>query len=153
MHGSENFKKLWIKMYDYFTHEKKLNNLIWVLGYTAEPSADYYPGRQYVDIAGADTYVDHRGALADIYQAVKSIVGDTVPIALHENGPIPDPNLVSTEGAAWLWFLTWHTRWLTDEKSNPPEWLHYVYNHPHYLTLDQLPSLLPNLPPDPPVSN
>ena len=32
--GPENFKKLWILMYDHFTNDLGLNNLIWVLGYS-----------------------------------------------------------------------------------------------------------------------
>lgn len=34
--GSENYIKLWQLMYDKFTKEYELNNLIWVLGYSGE---------------------------------------------------------------------------------------------------------------------
>jgi len=141
MHGSENFKALWIKMYNYFTYEKGLDNLIWVLGYTGEPNGNYYPGDAYVDIAGADTYANNNGALKGLYNEVASIVGSTRPIALHENGPIPDPALVLSEGANWSWFLTWHTDWLTNESNNSRAWLNYTYNHEHYITKDELPDL------------
>ena len=33
--GNERFKKLWITMYNYFVHDRGLNNLIWVLCYRA----------------------------------------------------------------------------------------------------------------------
>jgi beta-mannanase len=54
--GPYKFKKLWTVMYDYYVNKRKLNNLIWVLCYTAKPDANWYPGDKYVDIAGADTY-------------------------------------------------------------------------------------------------
>lgn len=141
MGGSENFKKLWIKMYTYYTVDKGLNNLIWVLGYTGEPSASYYPGDQYVDVAGADTYVNDNGSLVALYNNVEKIVGKNRPIALHENGPIPDPDKVVKDGANWSYFMTWHTTFVTDGKSNTPETLNKAYNHEHYITRDKLPSL------------
>lgn len=52
----EQFKKLWITMFNYFTKERKLNNLIWVLCHTGNPSADFDPGKGYYDLAGADNY-------------------------------------------------------------------------------------------------
>jgi mannan endo-1,4-beta-mannosidase len=141
MGGSENFKKLWIKMYNYYTIDKGLNNLIWVLGYTGEPNASYYPGDQYVDIAGADTYVNDNGSLVTLYNRVEKIVGKNRPIALHENGPIPDPDKVVNDGANWSYFMTWHTSFVTDGKSNTPDSLNKVYNHEHYITKDELPNL------------
>jgi mannan endo-1,4-beta-mannosidase len=52
------YKDLWIYTFDYLTKTKGLHNLLWV--YAADASmtnaALYYPGGQYVDIAGADYY-------------------------------------------------------------------------------------------------
>ncbi len=89
-HGPEPLKALWAHMYDYFTNTRGLNNLIWVAGFSGEPSADWYPGSAYVDIAGPDTYVKDHGNLANLFAAVKVIVGETKPICLHECGPVPD---------------------------------------------------------------
>lgn len=55
-------KVLWKHMFDYFTKERGLNNLLWV--YSALPRTyklvrpvDFgYPGAQYVDITGLDAY-------------------------------------------------------------------------------------------------
>ncbi len=44
-------------MYDKFTNEYKLNNLIWVWNGI---EAKYYPGDEYVDISGLDWYADKR---------------------------------------------------------------------------------------------
>jgi len=38
------------------TNYHKLNNLIWVLCHTGDPSADWDPGKPYYDLAGGDTY-------------------------------------------------------------------------------------------------
>ena len=43
-------------MYDTFTSQYGLNNLIWVLGYSGEVRKNWYPGDEYVDILGSDTY-------------------------------------------------------------------------------------------------
>ncbi|MBP2160502.1 MULTISPECIES: glycosyl hydrolase [Asticcacaulis] len=141
MHGGETFRRLWILMYDYFTHERGLNNLIWVLGYTKDPSSDYFPGMQYVDIAAADNYVDHTGPQKDMFDRVVAVSGQTLPIALHENGPIPDPDQLGPSGAQWLWFLTWHSQWITSDKFNTAKHVKAVYNSDRYITLDELPDL------------
>lgn len=139
--GPEAFKALWRLMYDYYSRERRLDNLIWVLGWAGQ-NVDpvYYPGRETVDIAGADLYVDHHGSLAPMFREVQRIVGDSVPICLHENGPIPDPVLLEPD-ADWLWFMTWHTRWLTDPSQNGPEQLREYYASERYVTRDELPSL------------
>lgn len=140
--GPTLFKKLWVFMYEYFTNVRGLHNLIWVLGYTASPAPDaaWYPGRQYVDIIGADTYVKDHGPLGDLYAQVLDIGGPDLPIALHECGPIPDPDFLKAAGADWLYFLTWHTSFIDDGKTNPPEFLRRVYQSEQYITRDELPT-------------
>ncbi|WP_294392821.1 glycosyl hydrolase [uncultured Sphingomonas sp.] len=140
-HGPDAFKALWRLMYDYYTRTRKLDNLVWVLGWAGQQvDAAYYPGRDCVDIAGADIYAKDHGGLAPMFQQVKAIVGDTVPICLHENGPVPDPATLGPD-ADWLWFMTWHTRWLTGADQNTPELLRSYYNSDRYLTKDELPRI------------
>jgi len=141
-HGPEAVKTLWRMQYDYFTHTRGLNNLIWVLGWAGQNvDPAYYPGRDYIDIAGADIYVQDHGNLAPMFAQVKAIVGDSVPICLHENGPIPDPATLGPD-ADWLWFMTWHTRWLMDPSQNTAEQLRAYYNSERYITRDELPRML-----------
>lgn len=137
MSGAEAFKALWIFMYKYYTFERGLDNLIWVLGYTKDVQASYYPGRQYVDIAGADTYVNDHGPLSDMFAAVKAVVGDTVPICLHENGPIPDPTQLGPS-ADWLYFMTWHSEFIHDGKQNTVDEIRRFYNSDRYITKDEI---------------
>ncbi|MFS0772379.1 glycosyl hydrolase [Sphingomonas sp. 1P08PE] len=140
-HGPDGFKRLWRLMYDYYVRERGLNNLLWVLGWAGQNvDAAYYPGAGQVDIAGADIYVQDHGNLAPMFGQVKAIVGDTLPICLHENGSIPDPATLGPD-ADWLWFMTWHTRWLTDPAQNTRDQLRAYYRSERYLTKDELPRL------------
>ena len=91
-------------------------------------------------MAGADIYVDDHGNQAGLFAQVKRIVGDTVPICLHENGPIPDPATLGPK-ADWVWFMTWHTRWLQDPQQNAPALLREYYQSARYVTKDELPEL------------
>lgn len=137
-HGAAGFKALWQLMYDRYTQQHRLNHLIWVLGWAGQNiDPDYHPGRGRVDVAGADLYVDDHGNLAGMFAQVQRIVGDHVPICLHENGPVPDPATLGPD-ADWLWFMTWHTRWLKDPTQNTPEQLRAFYASDRYLTRDEL---------------
>jgi mannan endo-1,4-beta-mannosidase len=138
-HGPEAFKSLWRLMHAEFTGRRRLDNLIWVLGWAGQNvDPAYYPGRSLVDIAGADIYAEDHGPLAAMFGQVKAIVGDDVPICLHENGPVPDPAGLGRQ-ADWLWFMTWHTRWLKDPSQNRAEALRRYFASERYLTRDELP--------------
>ncbi len=139
--GPDVFKAVWTLMYDRYTHTYGLDNLIWVLGYTKDPDPAWFPGRDRIDIIGADNYVEDRGPMDDMYRRVQAITGDAVPIALHECGPIPDPGQLTASQANWLYFLVWHSDFIRDGKTNPPDWIKTVYTSPRYVTLDQVPNL------------
>ncbi|RZM32118.1 MAG: hypothetical protein EOP67_29435 [Sphingomonas sp.] len=141
-HGPDALKALWALMYDRYTRVHGLDNLVWVCGWAGQNiDPAWYPGRAMVDVVGADIYAKDHGNLAPMFAQVKAIVGDTVPICLHENGPVPDPALLGAE-ADWLWFMTWHTRWLTGADQNTPELLRRDFNSQRYLTKDELPASL-----------
>lgn len=55
-----DFVRLWRHLFEYFTHTKKLHNLIWAFAPNQgqrSPEA-YYPGDAYVDLVGLDAYTD-----------------------------------------------------------------------------------------------
>lgn len=137
--GAENFKKLWRIMYDRYTNYWGLYNLIWSLGYCGDVNSGWYPGDEYVDIIGADTYVNHTGSLAPMYNKTAQVANK--PVCLHENGPIPDPQKMKSEGAKWLWFMTWHTSFIDSNEFNTASYLRQVYNSDYMLTLDELPDI------------
>ena len=137
--GAENFKKLWIIMYDRYTNYWKLNNLIWVFGYSGNGRGydKWYPGDEYVDIVGADSYKD--GANNNLYKKVTDIVGNDVPVCFHECGRIPTVSQLKKDKTDWVWFMTWHTEYITD-KNNIDD-LKAIYNDEYVITLDELPKL------------
>ena len=137
--GAENFKKLWRIMYDRYTNYWGLDNLIWSLGYCGDVNSGWYPGDEYVDIIGSDTYVNHTESLAAMYNKTAQVAKK--PVCLHENGPIPDPEKMKADGAKWLWFMTWHTSFIDSNQFNTASYLKRVYNSDYMLTLDELPDI------------
>ncbi len=137
--GAENFKKLWRIMYDRYTKDWGLDNLIWNLGYCGDVNDGWYPGDAYVDIIGADTYVNHTDSLLSMYQKTACVADK--PVCLHENGPIPDPDKLFADGSSWLWFMTWHTSFIDSNEINTASYLNHVYNSDYLLTLDELPDV------------
>lgn len=136
--GADNFKKLWVMMYNHFTYDLELNNLIWVLGYSHNGNRldKWYPGDEYCDIVGADSYeVAENGAEKRLYNNVLKVTKGTKPLILHECGLIPtidDFNIIR-----WCAFMTWHTEYLID--ANSEEHLNKLYNSDYVITLDELP--------------
>jgi beta-mannanase len=79
---------LWKYAFNYLTTTKGLNNIIWLMpfsglsGVTA-PIAPYFPGKAMVDLSGPD-YQDQTATFND----VKTVVGTTMPIPLHESNAV-----------------------------------------------------------------
>lgn len=132
--GAEAFKKLWRLMYERFTHIHGLNNLIWVLGYSHEMHEGWYPGDAYVDCIGGDAYTE--GIHEELYHWILKQTDKLMPVCHHENGPLPEPGLLSAKHVDWCWFLTWHTIYIHEQ--NSADYVRYVYNHPYVITLDRL---------------
>ena len=131
--GAEVFKEMWIIMYRRYTDYWKLDNLIWVLGFSdqGEKSKDWYPGDEYCDIVGADTYqID---MFSKLYRKINRIVSGDKPLCLHECGV--NPTVEELEKAPWCWFMTWHTEYLTE--NNTKEALYELYNSEFVVTLDE----------------
>lgn len=156
--GGSQYIRLWRFEFDYFTHVKGLHNLVWLFPYNGEPNSAFWPGKAYVDLAGTDTYASDHGPLVGMYNTTRDIVSKSIsialpnivgrdivsrpmPIALYENGPIPDPDQLQSSGAKWVLFTTWHSDWLTDPKHNDQTILRKVYTSPYVITLGQLPNL------------
>lgn len=132
--GSENFKKLWQTMYDRYTNHWGLNNLIWVLGYShkMEKLKTWYPGDEYCDVIGADTYDIEINS--KLYNKISRITKAEKPLCLHECGQ--NPTVEDFKKAPWSYFMTWHTEYLTDR--NTDEALYELYNSDTIITLDTL---------------
>ncbi|MGN0462766.1 MAG: glycosyl hydrolase, partial [Ruminococcus sp.] len=139
------FRKLWILMYNHFTNELELNNLIWVLGYSHNGTdykgkpKNWYPGDEYCDIVGADSYeVDENKAEYRLFKIVNKITKQGKPLILHECGLIP--TVEDLKEVPWCSFMAWHTEWLID--TNSKEHLKEIYNSDYVITLDELPNFI-----------
>ncbi|HEY3280740.1 MAG TPA: glycosyl hydrolase [Armatimonadota bacterium] len=143
----ENTAALWRMIYDYLVNRRKLHNLIWV--YSAGVQKDpvefrkrFYPGAQYVDIAGVDIYSNQAGQdyHTDAYQNYYDVMKQVAPgkmLALCECDTVPNPRVMASQGPMWLYCLPW---WAPG-KDNPPDWVKQVANDPLMVTLDKLPAL------------
>jgi beta-mannanase len=87
----ESFKEVWRHMFNYFTNEKGLNNLLWV--YCAANTDSwllvdtFYPGDGYVDVVGIDVYGDPPMIKGDGYNR---LVATDKPFIFAEVGPGPE---------------------------------------------------------------
>ena len=145
--GPQNCVKLYRLLYDKFTNEYGLNNLIWVwTSYTYETSPQWYPGDDVVDIVGYDKYNAKDGLpngssiTSTFYNLVKSTDGKKL-VTMSENDTIPQVSNLINEKAAWLYFCPWYGWYLTGEQNNPVNWLTEIYKSEYCITLDELPNL------------
>ncbi|RCW76883.1 glycosyl hydrolase [Saliterribacillus persicus] len=136
--GPEPTKELWRLMYDRMTNYHNLNNLIWVWNSIEE---DWYPGDEYVDIVSFDSYPGdfNYSPMSSQHEALKELSSNKKIIAIAENGPIPDPDLLPLYHANYSWFSTWNGDVLRNQNSE--EHLKKVYNHDYVITLDEMPKL------------
>lgn len=132
--GPENFVRLWRLMYDKFTKEYGLNNLIWVLGYADDVEDGWYPGDDYCDIIGSDTYRKEIPTHVQAWNKLRMI--SDKPRAFHECGNVPTVDEFEKDGALWAWFMVWHTEFIT---GNDKEKLSKVYNDEKTVTLEKVP--------------
>ena len=144
--GSDAFVRLWQLMYSRYTDFWGLDNLIWLLGYSGNGGnmAAWYPGDDYVDVIGADSYSP--GANGRLYAEVASIAPEGMPIVFHECGSIPTESQMKSADAPWAMFMVWHTTFLTDGKSNTPASLKKIYTGDWFITLDELPDWSERIP-------
>ncbi|MBO0992220.1 glycosyl hydrolase [Bacillus sp. SD088] len=135
--GPEVYKKLYVWMYDHFTNDHHLNNLIWVWN---APDAEWYPGDEYVDIASVDIYVPdgNYGPLKLAFEQAVNLVQYKKPVTLSENGPIPDPDKLIESETSWLWYMPWYGDFVTGGKSTTDKQLKKIYSHSYCVTLDAL---------------
>ena len=83
----------------------------------------------------------NHGPLTSMFNACRNVYGGTIPIALHENGRIPDPAQLQSTGTRWVLFNTWHTSWISDSSINSPSYINTVYNSSYVVTRDEVPNL------------
>lgn len=144
--GAKACVALYKLIFDIFTNQKDLHNLIWV--WTTDEAGDaldWYPGDEYVDVVGRDYYYYPREAnhssLVSSFETVKDIYGAKKIIALSENGSVPMPDSMKNDGANWSWFMPWYgdyamPSWAND--NTDASWKE-VMNNEYTITLEDMP--------------
>ncbi len=149
----DDFISLWRHMFDYFTKEKKLDNLIWV--YAASGGAHeasksgrpnrsidyYYPGNDYCDIVGMDRYLDN-----EILPGYEELLELGKPVACCEFGPKTEDGKfdmalflqgVKEKYSKLTYCLAWDANWSIVNNKNARLFM----NDPALITRDKLPDL------------
>jgi len=145
--GPEPCVQLYRLLYDKFTNEYGLDNIIWVwTSYTYDTSEKWYPGDDVVDIIGYDKYnakdgLPNGSAIASTFYSLVKLTDGKKLVTMSENDTIPRVQNLIDEGAGWLYFCPWYGWWLTGEQNNPVEWLVEIYTSDYCITLDELPDL------------
>ena len=106
--GEHGTAVLYRQLFDRFANYHKLNNLIWIWS-VDRPStperqfADYFPGKQYFDIAALDVY--HSDFKQSYYDGLLKLAGGK-PVTLAEVGPPPTVDVLNQQ-PKWLWWMLW----------------------------------------------
>jgi mannan endo-1,4-beta-mannosidase len=142
--GPEPYIALWEFIYDYFTVDKELDNLIWVWN---GQHRDWFPDPRTVDIVGYDRYANDYNSQSTYFSMTNNMIKDEAGriVALSENGRIPDPDKCKKDDAMWSWFCTWNDSstngFWSGEEFNTQAHKEHVYNHDLVITLDELPDI------------
>ncbi|EGD45902.1 Dockerin type 1 [Ruminiclostridium papyrosolvens DSM 2782] len=145
--GPENCVKLYRLLYEKFTNEYHLNNIIWVwTSYTYDTSSKWYPGDDVVDILGYDKYnakdgLPNGSAISSTFYNMIKLTNGKKLVTMSENDTIPQVSNLTNEMAGWLYFCPWYGWYLTGEQNNPVDWLKQMYTSDYCITLDELPDL------------
>jgi hypothetical protein len=133
-----NYVSLWTYAYNYLTGTKGLNNIIWLMpfsglnGIAATNFSPYFPGKSMVDLSGPDYSSD--GAT---FTKVKGLLGNTMPITLHESGVIGNPSGMFPSTSPWVLFNIWAGY----QKSASLASVQTLFNSSLTVTRDQVPNL------------
>jgi len=102
--GPQACKDLYFIIYDRLTNFHHLNNLIWVW---STPEADWYPGNNFIDILGHDSYpgVYNYDIQKNSFDRIYKLSEGKKLIAMTENGPIPNPDDCLALDAPWSYFM------------------------------------------------
>ena len=137
--GMDVARKLYRLMFEYYTKEKHLDNLIWVWN---NPRPEGYVGDEYCDVVTSDHYppAHQHTAMKPQLDNLKKIT-DNKMFAIGEIGVIPDVEAMKKEKADWLWFMMWSGDFVLKETYNTAEAYDKQYHADYAITLDKLPKL------------
>jgi hypothetical protein len=138
------FVKLWKYTVDYINKTKGIHNVIWIMGYGHDGAMPAYYPTGYTDLGGIDQYDKDKQPFTTQWTSIKGVVGNTVPIPLHETGTIPQPSAMFPSTAPWLLWNVWATYQNTNAENftwNTPESIKMAYADSHTITRETVPNL------------
>jgi mannan endo-1,4-beta-mannosidase len=106
--GEHGTTVLYRQLFDRLVNYHHLDNLVWIWS-VDRPStperqfADYFPGRNYFDIAALDVY--HGDFQQSYYRDLLKLAGGK-PVALAEVGPPPALDVLKQQ-PRWTWWMLW----------------------------------------------
>lgn len=143
----ESFIKVWRHMFDYFSRDKQLDNLLWVYGPNhGEKTAAYYAGDEYVDVIGLDAYTDHIDP--QHIRGYKEIAVIKKPFGFTEFGPHAPQNPpgdydyrlfiagIKEHFPRTVFFMSWNAKWSLARNTHVKELL----EDPWVANRDELPT-------------
>jgi hypothetical protein len=132
----DEYVALWKYTFTYLTATKGLTNIIWLMpfsglnGMKSTQFSSFFPGKDVVDLSGPDYSTD-----SNTFSQVKTVVGTTMPIPLHESSKLPDPATLFPSSAPFVLFNTW----ACSQKSNTS--IPTAFNSSFTITRDEVPNL------------
>ena len=132
--GAKVARDLYRLMFDYYTGEKNLHNLLWVWNSDIEEA---YPGDEYVDVVSMDVYLPEYQSTdyADVYEKLVAATSRDKVAALAEVGYLPDVDLLQKSRIRWAYYMTWSKEFCIGEKYNSVENLKKMYDSEYAVTL------------------
>lgn len=132
--GAKVARDLYRLMFDYYTGEKNLHNLLWVWNCDIEEA---YPGDEYVDVVSIDVYLPEYQSTdyADAYEKLVAATSRDKVAALAEVGYLPDVDLLQKSRIPWAYYMTWSKEFCIGEKYNSVENLKKMYDSEYAVTL------------------
>ncbi len=132
--GAEVARDLYRLMFDYYTGEKNLHNLLWVWNCDIEEA---YPGDNYTDVISMDVYLPEYKATdyADTYEKLVQATSHEKVAALAEIGYLPDIDLLQKSRIPWVYYMTWSKEFCIGEQYNSVENLKKMYDSEYAVTL------------------
>lgn len=132
--GAEVARDLYRLMFDYYTGEKNLHNLLWVWNCDIEEN---YPGDNYTDVISMDVYLPEYKATdyADTYEKLVQATSHEKVAALAEIGYLPDIDLLQKSRIPWVYYMTWSKEFCIGEQYNSVENLKKMYDSEYAVTL------------------
>lgn len=102
----DQFKKIWQTMFNYFTLDSALNNLIWIQSFGEDTDLDQFAGNNYVDMIRVNWNENSSKSHFEVYDKVREITtGFASPVIFVNSTGMPPVEQWSTVGTSWCWWI------------------------------------------------